>query len=68
VAEGGEMLQTVQLDRGGFACMLGGTDTPSLYVVTAHWPGASGLATHTEWDGQVVRVAVDVPGAGWPAR
>ena len=69
VAEGGEVLQTVELDRGGFACMLGGTaEAPALYVVTAHWPGAAGLATHTEWDGQVVRVPVEVPGAGWPAR
>ena len=68
VAEGGEVLQTVELDRGGFACMLGGTDAPYLYAVTAVWPGAAGLMTHTEWDGQVVRIPVDVPGAGWPAR
>jgi sugar lactone lactonase YvrE len=68
VAEGGEVLQTVELDRGGFACMLGGEPgAPALYAVTAHWPGASGLATHTDWDGQVVRVPVDVPGAGWPS-
>jgi len=68
VAEGGEVLQTVDLDRGGFACMLGGTDPAYLYAVTANWPGAEGLMTHTDWDGQVVRVPVDVPGAGWPAR
>jgi sugar lactone lactonase YvrE len=68
VAEGGEVLQTVDLDRGGFACMLGGVDTPSLYAVAAVWPGAAGLMTHTDWDGQVVRVDVEVPGAGWPAR
>jgi sugar lactone lactonase YvrE len=68
VAEGGEVLQTVELDRGGFACMLGGTDTPYLYAVTAVWPGAAGLMTHTEWDGQVVRLPVEVPGGGWPAR
>ncbi len=68
VAEGGEVLQTVDLDRGGFACMLGGPGTPYLYAVTAHWPGVAGLTTHTDWDGQVVRVPVDVPGAGWPAR
>jgi hypothetical protein len=24
VAEGGKVLQTVELDRGGFACVLGG--------------------------------------------
>ena len=68
VAEGGDVLQRFELDRGGFACMLGGTAAPYLYAVTAVWPGVAGLKTHTEWDGQVVRVAVDVPGAGWPAR
>ncbi|HEX3929107.1 MAG TPA: SMP-30/gluconolactonase/LRE family protein [Nocardioides sp.] len=68
VAEGGEVLASVELDRGGFACMLGGTDRPYLYAVCAVWPGAAGLMTHTEWDGQVVRIPVDVAGAGWPAR
>ncbi len=68
VAEGGEVLDTVDLDRGGFACMLGGDAAPALYVVAAVWPGAAGLTTHTEWDGQVLRTPVDVPGAGWPAR
>jgi sugar lactone lactonase YvrE len=68
VAEGGEVLQVVDLDRGGFACMLGGDGAPSLYAVAAVWPGAAALMTHTDWDGQVVRIAVDVPGAGWPAR
>lgn len=68
VAEGGEVLATVDLDRGGFACMLDDTDAPSLYAVTAHWPGAAALMTHTEWDGQVVRIPVEVPGTGWPAH
>jgi sugar lactone lactonase YvrE len=66
VAEGGEVLATVDLDRGGFACML--ADGPELYVVGARWPGAAALATHTDWDGQVLRVAVGSGGAGWPAR
>ncbi len=68
VAEGGEVLARVDLDRGGFACMLDDAPSPSLYAVTANWPGAAALATHTDWDGQVVRIPVDVPGAGWPAR
>jgi sugar lactone lactonase YvrE len=67
VAEGGEVLDTVVLDRGAFACMLGGDASPALYVVAAVWPGAAGLMTHTEWDGQVLRMPVEVPGAGWPA-
>ena len=67
VAAGGEVLDTVALDRGGFACMLGGVDRPNLYVVAARWPGMAGLTGDAPWEGQVLRVAVDVPGAGWPA-
>jgi sugar lactone lactonase YvrE len=67
VAEGGEVLQTVALDRGGFACMLGGADLCSLYVVAAQWPGPEFGGTQP-WDGQVLREQVSVPGAGWPAH
>ena len=68
MAEGGQRLTTVPLDRGGFACMLGGTDGPNLYVVAARWPGMAGLGGDTPWEGQVQRTQVAVPGAGWPAR
>lgn len=68
VAEGGDVLQTVPLDRGGFACMLGGPAGTDLYVVAARWPGATALWEHTEWDGQVLRTAVTVPAAGWPGN
>jgi sugar lactone lactonase YvrE len=68
VAEGGEVLSVVELDRGGFACMLGGPVGRTLYVVAARWPGASGLREHVSWDGQVLRTEVTVAGAGWPAR
>jgi sugar lactone lactonase YvrE len=63
--EGGEVLQTVELDRGGFACMLGGADRKTLFVVTREWHGADaakGMGT-----GQVVAVRAPAPGAGWPA-
>jgi sugar lactone lactonase YvrE len=68
VREGGEVLRTIDLDRGGFACMLDDRDPAHLYAVAAVWPGTAGLMTHTDWDGQVVRVPVEVPGAGWPAH
>ena len=68
VAEGGEQLATVPLDRGGFACMLGGIDSPNLYVVAARWPGMGGLGGDAPWEGRVLRTEVTVPGAGWPAR
>ena len=68
VAEGGAVLDTVPLDRGGFACMLGGRGSTSLYIVAARWPGMAGLGGDAPWEGQVLRTEVAVPGAGWPAR
>jgi sugar lactone lactonase YvrE len=68
VAEGGRVLETVTLDRGAFACMLGGTDVAHLYVVAARWPGPAALSTNEQCDGQVLRTAAPVAGAGWPAR
>ena len=64
VAEGGTVLETIELDRGGFACALGGRDGHTLCVVTAEWRGMSELVG--PGSGQVLTVEVDVPGAGWP--
>lgn len=66
VRQGGEVLDRVQLDRGAFACMLGGDDRSTLFVVAAHWPGPQRLLDHTEWDGTVLAVPAPAPGAGWP--
>lgn len=59
VAEGGAVLDTVELDRGAFACILGGA---TLYVVANEWGGADGTG-----GGQVHAVPAPAPGAGWPA-
>jgi sugar lactone lactonase YvrE len=63
VAEGGEVLGTVRLDRGGFACVLGGS---TLYVAAAQWRGMTEEGMVAPGSGQVLAVPVDVPGAGWP--
>jgi sugar lactone lactonase YvrE len=68
VAEGGAILDTVALDRGGFACMLGGPGRTSLYIMAARWPGVAGLGGDAPWEGQVLRTEVAVPGVGWPGR
>lgn len=39
VREGGEVLQTIDLDRGWFACMLGGADRTTLFLMAADWRG-----------------------------
>jgi sugar lactone lactonase YvrE len=65
VRQGGEVADRVQLDRGAFACMLGGTHGSTLFVVAAHWHGPQHLMDYTE-DGMVVSVPAPAPGAGWP--
>ena len=66
VAEGGAVLQTVGLDRGGFACALGGPGRSTLFIVAAEWQGMTGPQMVTPGSGQVLATGVDVPGAGWP--
>ena len=66
VAEGGAVLQTVNLDRGGFACVLGGPGRCTLFIVAAEWRGMTEPEPVTPGSGQVLAVDVEVPGAGWP--
>ena len=64
VREGGEVLQTIDLDRGCFACMLGGADGRTLFMVVAQWEDA---ATGTaEGSGQVLATDAPAPRAGRP--
>jgi sugar lactone lactonase YvrE len=65
VAEGGRVLQTVDVDRGCFACMLGGDDGTTLFIVAAVW-GGPGAMFGGEPSGQVLRVPAPAPHAGWP--
>ena len=44
VREGGEVLDTVSVDRGCFACMLGGEDGRTLFIGAAQWGGMEALA------------------------
>ena len=64
VREGGEVLQIVPLDRGGFACMLGGADRRTLFILAAAW-GEQGEAEGAP-TGQVLTVEAPAPGVGWP--
>ena len=65
VREGGEVLQTIELDRGCFACMLGGPDGATLFVMAAEWQGPAAVADAAR-TGQVLTVDAPAPGAGWP--
>ena len=65
VAEGGEVLEVVQADRGCFACMLGGEDGRTLYVVANEWGGTSGIG-QGEPSGQLLTHRAPSPHAGRP--
>jgi len=65
VREGGEVLQTIALDRGCFACMLGGADGRTLFLVTRAWGGPNGMAGG-ERTGQILTVEAPAPHAGRP--
>ena len=67
VREGGEVLETVRLDRGCFACMLGGPLGRTLFIVANHWGGTAAAAlSERARAGQVVAVEAPAPAAGWP--
>jgi sugar lactone lactonase YvrE len=64
VREGGEVLQTIDAGLGCFACMLGGTDGRTLFIMAAGWPAAmdpTGPRT-----GQVLTAPAPAAGVGWP--
>ena len=65
VAEGGEVLDTVEADRGCFACMLGGDDGRTLFMAAAEWAGGAGMGS-PEKTGRVLAAAAPAPRAGRP--
>lgn len=66
VREGGDVLQSVDVDRGCFACMLGGPDGKTLFIVAAEWRGFEHMISDAR-TGQVVSAEAPAQGAGWPS-
>jgi len=64
IKEGGQVATRISLSRPAFACMLGGTNLRTLFVLTAESsvPGE----VRAKLSGRVEIVEVDVPGAGLP--
>jgi len=67
LGEGGKVLERIVIDRPCYACMLGGEDGRTLFMVVAKWFGPERMeeliAAKT---GQVLTARVAVPHAGWP--
>ena len=67
VREGGEELQIVTVDRGCFACMLGGVERKTLFIIATDWRGMDKIAEVAQArTGQVLRLEAPSPHAGWP--
>lgn len=65
VREGGEVLQVITLDRGCFACILGGSDGKTLFLVTREWYGME-RATDETRTSQILTIDAPAAGRGWP--
>ena len=73
VRDGGQVMEQVDLPRGGFACMLGGADGRTLFAVGATWPGAAAFgaaegAEPPQWHGTVWSTPAPAAAAGWPGN
>lgn len=69
VREGGEVLQTIELDRGGFSCVLGGPKSSTLFITANEWRGMEKVAeTAAALTGQILSIEAPAPGTGWPRR
>jgi sugar lactone lactonase YvrE len=72
VSEGGEVLERVQLDMPCFACMLGGKDGKTLFMLAADWRVSESFAdniarlTTGPRTGQLLTAPAPARGAGWP--
>lgn len=72
VREGGEVLERVKLDAPCFACMLGGEDRRTLFMLTADWRmnesfhhNIARLTTGPR-TGRLLTAPAPAPGVGWP--
>lgn len=67
VLEGGEVVQTIALDRGCFACMLGGAEGKTLFLVATEWRGMENAsAVASARTGQILTAEAPAAAAGRP--
>ena len=65
VREGGDELQTIELDRGCFACALGGAERRTLLMMANEWSGPQNMFSGPRM-GQVLSVAAPASVVPWP--
>ncbi|MER7283675.1 SMP-30/gluconolactonase/LRE family protein [Dactylosporangium sp. NPDC000244] len=63
VAEGGKILDRVELDRAPFAVMLGGEEGRTLFICAAKWDPQDPFGART---GRILATPAPTPHVGWP--
>jgi sugar lactone lactonase YvrE/ribosomal protein S18 acetylase RimI-like enzyme len=67
VREGGAVLQTIDVDRGCFACTLGGADKRTLFLIVTEWRGMEQIPEVARArTGRILTIEAPAPGVGWP--
>src|SRR5262249_16582484 len=67
VREAADAMQTVNLDRGCFACMLGGPDKKTVFMIATEWRGMDKIPEVAQArTGQVLTTKAPAPHVGWP--
>jgi sugar lactone lactonase YvrE len=67
VGEDGEVLQRIELDKACFACMLGGEDGRTLFMMVAEWWGVERMGElFSARTGRVLTARAPAPRAGRP--
>jgi sugar lactone lactonase YvrE len=67
IREGGEVVDSIELDRACFAAMLGGPERRTLFMMTAEWRGTEGIQDAIKArTGRVLVADAPSPGVGWP--
>jgi sugar lactone lactonase YvrE len=72
VREGGDVLQRVETDLPCFACMLGGADGKTLFMLVADWRLGDGFEdnirrlTTGPRTGKILTAPAPAPRVGWP--
>lgn len=64
VREGGEITHTIELDRGCFACALGGADGRTLFIAAQQWNGPAAMLDGRT--GQILTSEAPAAAAGRP--
>jgi sugar lactone lactonase YvrE len=67
VREGGQVLERIPLEAACFACMLGGEDGKTLFMMVAEWLGMERMGElFSSRTGRVLTAPAPAPAAGWP--